>query len=211
MSASSRPTRKPRSRKPSARLSAVVDLPTPPLPEATAITAETPGISACLDIGECPPCGGRWAETFGTPCAGRCDGAAAPGLRSAVSATMATVTPGTARTAVSAAARTLSQARASVASTLIEKNTLPSLTVIGDSTPALVRATPRGEATLARASRTCCCVTPTAHLLVTSGCAVALKRLSAAHVVSAFDGRGSRALLLGGLVVQLDQDAVGVI
>ena len=52
MSASSRPTRKPRSRKPSARFSAVVDFPTPPLPDATAITAETPGISDCFDIGE---------------------------------------------------------------------------------------------------------------------------------------------------------------
>ncbi len=89
----------------------------------------------------------------------------APGLRSAVSAIMATVTPGMARTAASACARTLSQARASAASTLIEKNTLPSVTVIADSTLALVRATPRGDATLARASRTCCCVTLTAHLL----------------------------------------------
>ncbi len=48
MSASSRPTRRPRSRRPSARLSAVVDLPTPPLPEATAMTAATPGISRLL-------------------------------------------------------------------------------------------------------------------------------------------------------------------
>src|SRR5579863_272931 len=167
MSASRRPTRKPRSRNPSAKLSAVVDFPTPPLPEATAMTAETPGISACLDIGEGAPCGGRWLATFGTPCAwrdGGGDGGEAPGLRSAVSATMATLTPGMARTAVSAAARTLSQVRASVASTLIEKNTLPSLTAIGDNTPALVRATPRGEATLARTSWTCCCVTLTAHL-----------------------------------------------
>src|SRR6185503_7522249 len=58
MSASSRPTRRPRSRRPSARLSAVVDLPTPPLPEATAITATTRGISDCRAIGEwAPPCG----------------------------------------------------------------------------------------------------------------------------------------------------------
>ena len=44
---------------------------------------------------------------------------------------MATRDAGMARTAASACARTLSQARASAASTLIEKNTLPSLTVIG--------------------------------------------------------------------------------
>src|ERR1700674_3689572 len=167
MSASSRPTRKPRSRRPNARLSAVVDFPTPPLPEATAMTAAMPGISDCFDIGDTGLCGGLCDETCGTPCACRCGGgaAAAPGLRLAVSAIMATLTPGMARTAASAAARTVSQARASVASTLIEKNTLPSLTVTGDSTPALVKATPRGEATLARASRTCCCVTLTAHLL----------------------------------------------
>jgi hypothetical protein len=42
---------------------------------------------------------------------------------------------------------------------------LPSLTEIADSTLALVKATPRGDITLARPSRTCCCVTLTAHLL----------------------------------------------
>jgi len=86
-------------------------------------------------------------------------------LRSAVSAIIATVTPGMARTAASAWARTLSQARASVASTLIEKNTLPSLTDIADRTLASVKATPRGDITLARVSRTCCCVTLNAYLL----------------------------------------------
>src|SRR6476661_1711595 len=106
MSASSSPTLRPRSRRPSARLSAVVDLPTPPLPEATAITAATPGISACLDIGDAGLCGGRCDDTGCTPCACRCGGggggaavpgdgeAAAPGLRSAVSAIIATLTPG---------------------------------------------------------------------------------------------------------------------
>src|SRR6478736_10284937 len=165
MSASSKPTRRPRSRRPNARLSADVDLPTPPLPDATAITAATPGISACLDIGEAAPCGGLCADTGCTPCAWRCGGGgalragdgedaalgdgedAAPTLRSAVSAIMATLTPGTARTAASACERTPSQARASAASTLIEKNTLPSVTEIADSTLALVKATPRGDAT----------------------------------------------------------------
>src|SRR6202012_3755638 len=96
-------------------------------------------------------------------------GGAAPALRSAVSATIAVVTPGMARTAGSACARMLSQARASAASTLIEKNTLPSLTEIADSTFALVKATPRGDITLARPSRTCCCVTLPAHLLTKTG------------------------------------------
>ena len=30
----------------------MVDLPTPPFPDATAMTAATPGISACFDIGD---------------------------------------------------------------------------------------------------------------------------------------------------------------
>src|SRR5205814_10261642 len=128
----------------------------------------------CFDIGEAAPCGGLCDDTGCTPCAWRCgggDGAAAlPGLRSAVSAIMATLTPGMARTAASACARTLSQARASAASTLIEKNTLPSVTVMADNTSALVKATPRGDATLASVSRTCCCVTLTAHLLAMFGC-----------------------------------------
>src|SRR3979409_2771129 len=167
MSASTKPTRQPRSRRPSARLSAVVDFPTPPLPEATAMTAAMPGISDCFDIGDEGLCGGLCDDTGATPGAWRCGagGAAEPALRSAVSAIMATVTPGMARTAASALARTLSQARASAASTLIEKNTLPSLAVMADSTSALVKATPRGDATLAKLSRTCCCVTLTAHLL----------------------------------------------
>src|SRR3981189_1452613 len=167
MSASSRPTRKPRSRRPNARLSAVVDFPTPPLPEATAMTAAMPGISDCFDIGDAGLCAGRCEETCGTPGACRCGGggAAEPGLRSAVSAIIAAVAPGNARPAPSAAARTLSQARASAASTLIEKNTLPSLTDIADKTLASVKATPRGDITLARPSRTCCCVTLHAYLL----------------------------------------------
>ena len=43
MSASRTPTLRPRSRSPSARLTEVVDLPTPPLPDATAMIASTPG------------------------------------------------------------------------------------------------------------------------------------------------------------------------
>src|SRR6202022_1749746 len=145
---------------------AVVDFPTPPLPEATAMTAAMPGISDCFDIGDAGLCGGLCEATGATPGAWRCGGgAAAPGLRSAVSAIIATATPGMARTAASAWLRTLSHARASAASTLIEKNTLPSLTDIADNTLASLKATPPGDATLAKASRTCCCVTLNAHLL----------------------------------------------
>src|SRR6267143_1996331 len=216
MSASSKPTRKPRSRRPNARLSAVVDFPTPPLPEATAMTAAMPGISDCFDIGDAGPCGGRCDETCGTPCACRCGGGAAaePGLRSAVKAIIATLTPGIARTAASACARTLSHARASAASTLIEKNTLPSVTDIADNTSALVKATPRGDITLARPSRTCCCVTLTAHLLAIFGCdpwsGGPAQRLPAPNIIPALGGRRFAALL-GGLVVQFDHDSIGVI
>src|SRR5260370_40160181 len=126
MSAAGNPTRKRKSRRRRARLSAVVDFPTPPLPEATAMTAAIPGISDCFDIGDAGLCGGRCDETCGTPCALRCGGAAAgPGLRSAGSAVIATGTPGIARTAASALARTLSQAPAPAASTLVGENTLP--------------------------------------------------------------------------------------
>src|SRR6516162_216809 len=171
MSASSKPTLRPRSRRPSARLSAVVDLPTPPLPEATAMTAATPGIYDWRDIGEVAGDGGGRCELTGaTPCPRRYGGggAAAPALRSAVSAIIAAVTPGSARTALSACARTASHARASRASTLIEKNTLPSLTMIADSTFASVSAAPCGDLTLASELRTSCCVTLTAHLPETS-------------------------------------------
>src|SRR6516164_8015926 len=43
MSASRTPTRNPLACKPNARLAATVDLPTPPLPDATATIAPTPG------------------------------------------------------------------------------------------------------------------------------------------------------------------------
>ncbi len=50
MSASSRPTRSPALRSPSARLHAVVDFPTPPLPDATAITCRMPGSTRATPI-----------------------------------------------------------------------------------------------------------------------------------------------------------------
>src|SRR3954467_7894015 len=50
MSASRMPALKPMAAKPSARLHAVVDLPTPPLPDATAITCLTPGMPDARDV-----------------------------------------------------------------------------------------------------------------------------------------------------------------
>ena len=96
MSASSTPTFRPRSRKPSARLIAVVDLPTPPLPDATAMMDFTPGTPA----GPAPcPARGAAAPLRRTRSRRTC----APPARSAVSATMAEMTPGVARTASSTA------------------------------------------------------------------------------------------------------------
>ena len=57
MSASSIPTLAPSAASARARLTAVVDLPTPPLPEATAMMFFTPGISFT------PRCT-LWATTF---------------------------------------------------------------------------------------------------------------------------------------------------
>src|SRR6202007_3088773 len=71
MSASRIPTLSPRSRKPKARLAAVVDLPTPPLPDATAMIEPTPGTSgfcACGSGGA--PCA-RWARCRGLGAAAR--------------------------------------------------------------------------------------------------------------------------------------------
>src|SRR6478609_589508 len=50
MSASRMPVFSPSAAKPSARLHEVVDLPTPPLPEATAMTCLTPGMPAAFDV-----------------------------------------------------------------------------------------------------------------------------------------------------------------
>ena len=149
------PTLRPRSRKPSARLTAVVDLPTPPLPEATAITASTPGMPGLHSVGAdehgaCPPAARGCCAT----CAGL-GPRAAPPARSAVNATSADCTPGTARTASSAALRTGSQSFTAAASTVIEKNTLPSATTMSDRTFASVSAMPPGAGTIAKAAITC--------------------------------------------------------
>src|ERR1700716_755981 len=61
MSASRMPTLSPIAAKPSARLQQVVDLPTPPLPEATAMTCLTPGMPAAFDVARA--CGAGWVDT----------------------------------------------------------------------------------------------------------------------------------------------------
>src|SRR5215212_6381883 len=58
MSASRMPVFNPNAAKPSARLQEVVDLPTPPLPEATAITCLTPGRPAALEVARALGSGG---------------------------------------------------------------------------------------------------------------------------------------------------------
>src|SRR4051812_779875 len=50
MSASRIPTFSPTAAKPKARLQEVVDLPTPPFPEATAMTCLTPGMPTPFDV-----------------------------------------------------------------------------------------------------------------------------------------------------------------
>jgi hypothetical protein len=77
-----------------------------------------------------------------------------PAALSPVSATIAEMTPGTARTAASAALRTGSQLGTKAASTVIEKNTLPSVTITSDSLPVAGNAAPSGLFTRASAVRT---------------------------------------------------------
>src|SRR5262245_24389991 len=58
MSASRIPVFRPSAAKPSARLQEVVDLPTPPLPEATAMMCLTPGMPAAFDVARALRSGG---------------------------------------------------------------------------------------------------------------------------------------------------------
>src|SRR4029453_2557113 len=58
MSASRMPVFSPSAAKPSARLQEVVDLPTPPLPEATAMTCLTPGMPAAFYVARALRSGG---------------------------------------------------------------------------------------------------------------------------------------------------------
>src|SRR6266850_7254907 len=58
MSASRMPVFSPSAAKPSARLQEVVDLPTPPLPEPTAMTCLTPGMPAAFEVARALRSGG---------------------------------------------------------------------------------------------------------------------------------------------------------
>ncbi len=196
----------------------MVDLPTPPLPEATAMTAEMPGNFGLprhrrLRAGRMRMAVRRGRRGRRRPAAARA--AAPPALRSAVSAIIATLTPGMARTAFSACARTLSQARASAASTLIEKNTLPSVTVIADSTLALVKGDAARRHHPGKAIE---------NLLLRHAHRASpwksckgrpIERCSAKGYLAPTSSRRSAgaagAAFLGGLVVQLDHDPVGVV
>ena len=132
MSASSSPTRWPMAARPMARLTAVVDLPTPPLPDATAMIAFTPGTRAAWAGRGAPPSVG------GGPAAGR-----PPGARSAVSTAEQESTPGRARTVCSHSLRTGSKACASAGCTSIAKPTFPLLTTTPEIMPRLTMSSSR--------------------------------------------------------------------
>src|SRR5438132_4678526 len=134
MSASSSPTEAPLLRSAAARLTATVDLPTPPLPEATAIVCLTPG---------------RTSEGFGRMNAGR---------TLAVMRTSTPVTPGISPTATSACDLNRSlTGQAGVVSSKV-KLTLPcGLTSSSLIMPRLTTSRPRsGSLMRPSASRTCC-------------------------------------------------------
>ena len=124
MSLSMRPTASPCRASAAARLTATVDLPTPPLPEATATMLFTPGRSIRPEVRPAAPPGGR--------------SGAGPG-RSAVSTTVALVTPGRAASASSTARRSAPASWALPGSTSSETCTAPSLTAMPPTPP--MRAT----------------------------------------------------------------------
>ncbi len=150
MSASSTPTRRPFARKAKARLEATVDLPTPPLPEATATIASMPGTA--------PPsvrCCGRACRA-----AGDCGAFGPRAVDCAVSTADTESTSGSASIAFSAALRKGSSRGPRSGSTSIEKATLPSRMTIPETMPSETMSAPlSGSATAANASRICCCVT----------------------------------------------------
>ncbi len=138
MSASRMPTLSPRSRRPSARLTAVVDLPTPPLPEATAMIASTPGMPA----GDARRGAARrrarrrGARQLACGRRRRCSagaGGAARALRG--ERHHGGFHAGHGADGASARSRTVSHCLTAPASTVMEKNTLPSVTTISESLP----------------------------------------------------------------------------
>src|SRR3954466_8670231 len=157
MSASSTPILSPCARSARARLQAVVDLPTPPLPEATAMTCVTPGMIWARGEGACAgrPGAGE-GEVAGPFAAGR----------SAVRLANTPETPESFRTAASAASRAGSIAAASLGSIAIENMTRPVGSIrISDSRPDAARlAPPSPSVTVASACRTCSRVIATLSL-----------------------------------------------
>ncbi len=117
-----------------ARLQAVVDLPTPPLPEATAMILSTPSI--------------------GRPLAGRARGAGLAEAFSAVSVTSTAPTPGSALTARSTAACIGAILAASAGLMRMAMNTLSSRWVTPSMAPDCGSGVrPSGPGTAARAAR----------------------------------------------------------
>src|SRR5215217_6507263 len=158
MSASRRPICSPCACRPRARLQAVVDLPTPPLPDATAITCFTPGMTWALEEGALA---GRPGATSGVVA-----GPFATG-RSAVRLANTLLTPGRPLTAVSAALRTRSIAAASAGSIAMENMTRAFWsTTTSERRPEAARLVPAGSTfTVERACSTCSRVIATIHLL----------------------------------------------
>ena len=151
MSASRMPALSPIACNPSARLTAVVDLPTPPLPEATAIMCLMPGTWMVCRA----PAGGRHRRRRRRSRRGAALRARAcctlalsgrPPLRqprplppprdaSAVSTATTPVTPGMSRTTFSAACRNGSSSEARCGGTVMENETRPSFSRISDTSP----------------------------------------------------------------------------
>ena len=150
MSASRMPVLSPMACRPSARLTAVVDLPTPPLPDATAIMCLMPAtwMMCRARRGGAGGAAGGAAQplaraSFTLALSGTCPprarraiaAAAAPRGFSAVSTATTPVTPSISRTIFSAAWRSGSSSAARSAGTVIEKEMRPSLSRISDTSP----------------------------------------------------------------------------
>ena len=153
MSASRMPVLSPMACRPSARLTAVVDLPTPPLPDATAIMClmpatcgrwPRPAAAGAGAAGAAPPppmplarasCTLALSGTFAPRAPAPLPAAAAPRGFSAVKTATTPVTPSISRTTFSAACRSGSSSLARSTGTVIENDTRPSLSRISDTSP----------------------------------------------------------------------------
>ncbi len=130
-SASSTPTLRPSLARPTARLQATVDLPTPPLPDATAMMCLTPGMGAV----ERRRAAAAAVAAAVRMAAGRARPPPISRAASAVRVTTALVTPGAALIAASALARIGSSALALSGSTTMARKTLPSRMVRPEMAP----------------------------------------------------------------------------